>query len=170
MTDLDLILWRHADAGDPLADAEADARRRLSARGRKQAERIAGWLQARLPERHAVLASPAVRALETARALRADPRIDTRLGPDASVVDCIAALGEQGGHGGHGEQGEPGERSHCVVLVGHQPTLGRLASLLLSGEQADWSIRKGAIWWLSGRERDGRGQVVLRAVMSPDLA
>ena len=161
MTDLDLIVWRHADAGDPLADAEADARRRLSARGRKQAERIARWLHPRLPERHAVLASPAVRALETAEALRADPRIDARLGPGASVADCIAALGEQGA---------PGASSRCIVLVGHQPTLGRLASLLLSGEQADWSIRKGAIWWLSSRERDGREQVVLRAAMSPDLA
>ncbi|HQY27494.1 MAG TPA: histidine phosphatase family protein, partial [Burkholderiaceae bacterium] len=61
-------------------------------------------------------------------------------------------------------------RSRHVVVVGHQPTLGRLASLLMTGQEADWSIRKGAIWWLSTREREGRGQVVLRAVMAPDLA
>ncbi|KAA0253219.1 MAG: histidine phosphatase family protein, partial [Acidobacteria bacterium] len=40
---------------------------------------------------------------------------------------------------------------------------GRLVSLLLSGEEADWSVKKGAVWWLTTREREGRAQVVLRA-------
>ena len=38
---MDLILWRHADAGEPLADAEADLLRKLSPKGEKQAARIA---------------------------------------------------------------------------------------------------------------------------------
>ena len=58
MTDMDLIVWRHADAGDAEADAASDAGRRLTERGRKQAERMARWLQARLPERYTVLSSP----------------------------------------------------------------------------------------------------------------
>jgi phosphohistidine phosphatase len=41
--------------------------------------------------------------------------------------------------------------------------------LLLSGVEADWSVRKGALWWLRGRERDGASEVVLRAVVAPDL-
>jgi phosphohistidine phosphatase len=56
-----------------------------------------------------------------------------------------------------------------VLLVGHQPTLGHLASLLLAGAEADWSIKKGAIWWFSKRSREGRDQTVLRAVINPEM-
>jgi hypothetical protein len=31
------------------------------------------------------------------------------------------------------------------------------------------SIKKGALWWLSDRARDEGAQVVVRAVISPDL-
>lgn len=157
---MDLILWRHADAGDPFADPAADLERRLSERGRKQAERVARWLQARLPERCLVLSSPAARTRETAAALGAKVKIDPRLAPGLDVADHLAALNWPEG---------PEMRMRHVVLVGHQPVLGRLASLLLSGSEADWSIKKGSIWWLSTREREGRAQIVLRAVIGPDL-
>ena len=42
-----------------------------------------------------------------------------------------------------------------VLVVGHQPTLGAVASFLLSGEEAYWSVRKGAVWWLSNRDKRG---------------
>lgn len=161
MTDMDLIVWRHADAGDAVVDAAGDLDRHLTERGRKQAERMARWLQARLPERYAVLSSPAARARETAEALGVKVRADARLGPAADVAHALAALNWPEG---------PESRSRHVVLVGHQPMLGRLVSLLLSGQEADWSVKKGAIWWLSTREREGCDQVVLRAAISPDLA
>jgi len=44
-----------------------------------------------------------------------------------------------------------------------------VASFLLSGEEAYWSIRKGAVWWLSNRAKEDGASVVLRAVQSPDL-
>jgi phosphohistidine phosphatase len=56
-----------------------------------------------------------------------------------------------------------------VLVIGHQPSLGRLASLLISGEQADWPIKKGALWWLSGRMREDESQTVLRTVIHPDF-
>jgi phosphohistidine phosphatase len=56
-----------------------------------------------------------------------------------------------------------------VVVVGHQPELGHVASFLLAGESQEWSIKKGALWWISSRERGGADQTVLRAVISPDL-
>ena len=58
---------------------------------------------------------------------------------------------------------------HPVVIVGHQPTLGWVAGRLLTGEQSGWAIRKGAVWWLQSRRRDGQLQVILRAVINPDL-
>jgi len=160
MPDMDLIIWRHADAGDPVADPSADLDRRLTDRGRKQADRVARWLLARLPERYLVLSSPAARARETAAALGVKVKTDPRLAPDADVAHHLAALNWPEG---------PEARVRHVVLVGHQPQLGRLASLLLSGSEADWSVKKGSIWWLSTREREGRAQIVLRAVIGPDL-
>ena len=58
---MDLILWRHADA-EP---GEPDLGRRLTAKGIKQAERMAGWLDRRLPDGCRILVSPADRAQQT---------------------------------------------------------------------------------------------------------
>jgi phosphohistidine phosphatase len=30
-------------------------------------------------------------------------------------------------------------------------------------------VRKGAVWWLRGREREGSSQVVLQAMQGPDM-
>ncbi len=56
-----------------------------------------------------------------------------------------------------------------VLIVGHQPSLGRLASLLLAGHETEWSIKKGALWWLSNRVRRGETQTVLRAMIPVEL-
>jgi phosphohistidine phosphatase len=55
-----------------------------------------------------------------------------------------------------------------VLLVGHQPTLGRVAARLLFDLDSDWSLKKGAIVWVSGRTDGARG-CVLRAALTPDL-
>jgi phosphohistidine phosphatase len=56
-----------------------------------------------------------------------------------------------------------------VVVVGHQPALGWVASRLLAGRQLAWSIKKGGIWWLQSRSEGDATEIVLRAVVSPDL-
>ena len=153
---MNLVLWRHAEA----EDAEPDLARKLTPRGRKQAARVAAWHEDHLPERYSVISSPATRTRQTADALCDRYAVDPRLGPDADVAHYIAACEWPTG---------PQAASGTVVLVGHQPILGRFASLLLCGEERDWTIRKGAIWWLSTREREDGEQVVLRAVLGPDL-
>jgi phosphohistidine phosphatase len=40
---------------------------------------------------------------------------------------------------------------------------------LLSAQAQAWAVRKGGVWWLRARERDGQVQVVLHAVISADL-
>ncbi|MEG0821960.1 MAG: phosphohistidine phosphatase SixA [Burkholderiaceae bacterium] len=153
---MELILWRHADAeiGEP------DPGRQLTPRGEKQARRVAEWLHARLPDTTRVLVSPAARAQQTARALldlapRTIKTID-EIAPGASVAELLAAV--------------DWPRSRVPVLVvGHQPTLGAVAAALLSGQDQDWAVKKGGVWWLSSRERGDVDQVVLRAVINPDL-
>jgi phosphohistidine phosphatase len=156
---MDLILWRHAEAEDA-ADGQPDAKRRLTARGDKQARQMARWLSDRLPKRAVVLVSPAERTQQTAHALGLPYEIEPRIGVGADCADLLAAAGWPEGNGKGG----------AVVLVGHQPSLGRLAALLLSGEEADWTIKKGAVWWFSNRTREGESQTVLRATLSPELA
>ena len=72
---MNLILWRHADAEDAHDSthegSHGDLARALTKRGRQQARQAAAWLDARLPDRFTVLASPATRAVETAAALTA---------------------------------------------------------------------------------------------------
>jgi phosphohistidine phosphatase len=54
-------------------------------------------------------------------------------------------------------------------VIGHQPTLGQVASLLITGEKQDWTIRKGNVWWIVQRERGETTGNYIRAVMTADL-
>jgi phosphohistidine phosphatase len=148
---MDLIIWRHAEAEDGTPDLE----RRLTAKGRKQAERVAQWLLQRLPARFALIASPAVRAQQTAEALGVPVKTDKTLAPGASPAAILQA------------SGWPDYKSAAVV-VGHQPDLGRVVAELL-GAKGSYSVKKGGLWWISNRVRDEKDQVVVRAVVSPDL-
>ena len=158
---MDLILWRHADAGDALADAEADFSRPLSDRGRKQSARVAQWLLARLPERCRVISSPAPRARQTAEALGLKLRLDDCLAPGAPGSRLLDVAGWPQGHEG---------RARHVVLIGHQPSLGEAVSLAMGATGQPWTVRKGSVLWLSARLADHGGySVSLRAVIGPDL-
>lgn len=149
---MDLILWRHADAEEGARDLE----RKLTGKGHRQAARVAKWLAARLPSKYAVYSSPARRARETADALGVRYKIVERLAPGASVAAVLAAAGWSDGNG-------------TALVVGHQPDLGHAVAALVGGKQADWSIKKGGLWWLTRRKREGEAQVVVRAVIAPDL-
>jgi phosphohistidine phosphatase len=144
---MQLILWRHADAEDGSPDLE----RRLTANGRDDAAAVAQWLRQRLAADFELVTSPAVRARQTAEALRQNMRTDKRLAPGASVDAIVAAAGWPGAGG-------------TVVVVGHQPDFGRVVAFLLSGRAAEWPISKAGLWWLS---RDN--ELTVKAVMSPDL-
>lgn len=147
---MELILWRHAEAENGAPDTE----RALTKRGRRQAKAVALWLAERLPKRCAILVSPAVRAQQTAAALGRKfvtaPEIDV----GARAREVLARAGWPDGR-------------RPVLVVGHQPTLGRVAARVLSGVEAEWSIRKGALVWIERRDRDGA--VILRAAIDPDL-
>jgi len=149
---MDLILWRHADAEDGVPDAS----RKLTAKGEKQAQQMGHWLKARLPEKFRILASPARRTQQTAQALSKAFETVKSIGPGADAIAVLAAAGWPDAKG-------------AVVVVGHQPTLARVAAFLLAGEEADWNMKKGSIWWISNRVRQGEAQTVLRVVMSTEF-
>ena len=47
-------------------------------------------------------------------------------------------------------------------MVGHQPTLGEVASMIFLGEEGEAGIRKGAIWWFEARATGGKMNAVLK--------
>ena len=144
---MELIIWRHADAEDGAPDLE----RRLTKKGRKQAERMAKWLRERLSADYELVSSPAARAKETAEALRREMRIADELAPGASIGKIVKASGWPSAEG-------------TVIIVGHQPDLGRALAHLVAGKQTDWRLQKGALWWLEAGE-----PALVKAAISPDL-
>jgi phosphohistidine phosphatase len=151
---MDLILWRHAEAVEHDASVP-DLERPLTARGERQAARMAAWLNRQLPATTRVLASPAKRTQQTALALERKFRTVPAIAPDASVEAVLEAARWPTAK-------EP------VLVIGHQPTLGLVASQLLTGAAQSLAVKKGAVWWLRSREREGEGQVVLVAALTPE--
>jgi len=160
---MDLILWRHAEA-EELAEGIDDPTRGLTAKGERQARRVAEWLNRFLPESTRVLVSPALRTQQTAEALGRRFKTLDALAPEGSVEGLLAAARWP-------DAREP------VLVVGHQPTLGLVAAYLMIGPRlaglhdADlmpWSVKKGGVWWLRHRPREDRGEVVLVAVRTPE--
>ena len=141
---MELILWRHADA----EDGAHDMARRLTPKGLEQAAAMAKWLRAHLPGEYTLLASPAVRAQQTAAAL-GPPITERALAPGASVAAIVKAAQRHRG---------------IVIVVGHMPDLGRAAAELVADARTEWSIEKGALWWLAG---DAPARI--KAVVSPEM-
>jgi len=147
---MELILWRHADAED--GGPAGDLARRLTKRGRKQAERMGDWLRP-LVSGWLVLSSPAERAKETAEALGIGYEVRPGLAPGLSPAAVIREAGWPAG-------------DRDIVVVGHQPTLGEVVAQLLGGS-GEVPFRKAGIWWFATRERDGM-QTILRVVLDPE--
>ncbi len=151
---MNLILWRHAEAED--ANAGGDMARELTKRGRKQAKQMAHWLDDHLEGDWKILVSPAQRTLQTVEPLDREFEVSEAISTATNAAKVLRAAGwPDGGN---------------VLVVGHQPTLGEVAGLLLKGEEVGVAIRKGAIWWFVAREREGKMEAIVKTVLEPDQA
>ena len=149
---MELILWRHADAGEGPPDADND----LSAEGEKQAAKVAAWLTTRMRADTRILVSPERRTQQTASALNLPFETLKSLNTRAIAPDIL-----------HAAAWPHGDRD--VLIVGHQPTLGEAAAVLLLNESQPMLMRKGSLWWFSFRERDNFESTFVRAVVTPEL-
>ena len=152
---MDLIFWRHAEAYEPL-EGQDDLSRTLTPRGEKQAKRMAEWLDRQLPEGVRVLVSPAQRTLQTAMALDRKYKVRQELAPNAEPDQVLLAAGWP-------------DAKMPILIVGHQPTLGQIIAALMGLSLQECTVRKGAVWWLRSRLRDGVRQTVVVTVQNPDL-
>lgn len=156
---MDLILWRHAEAEDwPETDLQVgdDMARSLTPRGEKQALRMANWLDRQLPDGARIVASPARRCEQTVLALGRKYKLRTELEPDGTPAQLLELVQW------------PLNRTP-VVVVGHQPMLGQTIAHLLALKESECAIKKGALWWIRSRDRDGHSQNVVVTVQSPEV-
>ena len=152
---MDLVLWRHAEAHEAPEGGD-DLARTLTPRGEKQAIRMAAWLDRQLPESTRILVSPALRTQQTVAALKRKYKTLPELAPGCSV-DQLLALAQW-----------PVAKG-CILVVGHQPTLGQAIARLMGLSAAECAVKKGAVWWLRSRSRDEQAQTVLLTVQSPEV-
>src|SRR5262245_48363021 len=132
-----LYLLRHGIAADATATM-ADADRPLTAAGARKMQEIARSLQRVGFRPDIVLTSPLRRAQETAAVLAAglDPSLTVELydllAPGHGAAEALAGL-------------RPYRGKQRVVLVGHQPDMGELASFLITGSasRAPLPFKKG---------------------------
>ena len=152
---MDLIFWRHAETTEA-EDGQADAERPLTARGERQALRMAHWLERQLPESTKVLCCPSVRAERTVIPLRRKYKLREELSPNASIDDVLTLA-------------QWPLNKHSVLLVTHQPLIGEIISQLMQIQLQELVVRKGSVWWLRSRFKDEKPQTMLVTVQTPEL-
>jgi phosphohistidine phosphatase len=155
-----LLLVRHGIAEDATGGM-ADADRRLTTDGTRKMEGVAIGLRALGVSPEAILSSPLRRAEETAlvlqRAILPKKTVETfaPLAPGHDPAEVARALA-----------GHRGDRQ--LMLVGHQPDLGRLVSHLLSGAEAvQVDFKKGGVAAVEVPSLPPHGPGVLLWMLTP---
>ncbi len=160
---MDLLVVRHADAGDANEfgqTGQPDDLRPLSDKGRRQMQRAAAALRGIGPKCDRVFSSPLKRAVETAEILCAGyglpaPETTRALIPGAHLRDFERWAADFG-------------ESQCVAIVGHEPHLSSLVTWLMTGtNESRIVMKKGAACLLefAGPARAGEGE--LRWLLGP---
>ena len=151
---MDLILWRHAEAQEA-DEGTTDLERALTARGHKQAARVAAWLDRQLPDSSRILCSPARRTEQTALALGRKYKVRSELGVDGTPSQVLELV-------------QWPQSKSTVLMVGHQPLLGQIVAQLIGLKESECALKKGAVWWLRTRVHEGQARTVVVTVQTPD--
>ncbi len=156
--EVELYLLRHAHAGDPLKWRGPDEERPLSAKGERQAERMARFLKGVGFTPDVILSSPKIRSTQTAeplsRALGLKVRTDERLASGLGLAEVEATLVTAG-------------NPRRPVLVGHDPDFSALVALLCGSSGVP--LRKGALARIDAARPLQPGGGTLRWLVPPDL-
>jgi phosphohistidine phosphatase len=148
-----LYICRHGVAENEAPAGGGDGARRLTARGREKVREAAAGMRALGLRFDAILASPLPRAAETAELVAGAfpggpaPEVFTALATGVAPAETVAAL-------------KPYERHGHIMIVGHEPGLSGVASLLLTGsaDTVSFDLKKSgviALEWHDGIERGG---------------
>jgi phosphohistidine phosphatase len=150
---------RHGLAEEPTPNGE-DGARRLTPQGVDKISKAAIGLRSAGFVVEMILTSPITRARETAELVarefeRLKPRVVPELTTGASPAGALDALART-------------QLPETVMAIGHEPTLSRLASLMLSGssESIDLKLKPGGVIALEFGDRIDKGAAKLRWMMT----
>ena len=150
-------LVRHAHAGDPASWEGPDELRPLSAKGRRQAERLGTFLVAADIRPDMLISSPKLRALQTAEIvgawLRLKVAVDERLSGGCTLACLDSVLGDSG--------------ARALMVFGHDPDFSQLLSGLIDSTPQE--MRKGALASIAVQRPLRAGAGTLRWLVPPEL-
>jgi phosphohistidine phosphatase len=159
---MDVYLVRHAIAEERDASRwPDDSKRPLTAEGEERFRRAARGLRRLVPEIDVVLASPYVRAWHTAEILHEEagwpsPERASQLAPSFphAAVELLKT-----------------HDVRSIALVGHEPHLSELASLLVSGDEnaLRLELKKGGTVFLEFDAPPAAAAATLRWSVSPKI-
>jgi phosphohistidine phosphatase len=151
---MDIVVVRHGiavDRDEAAKTAMADAERPLTEKGRRRMKRCARGIARLVPGVERIVSSPLVRAVETARMVRRayDDDVgfseEAALLPDAPPSDLGSVLAE-------------GLVAPIVVVVGHEPHLGRFIGWAVTGQAREFvELGKGGACLLRFEGAPGAG-------------
>jgi phosphohistidine phosphatase len=154
-----LYLMRHGLAEEPTPKGD-DGARKLTPKGADKIRKAAAGMRAASLAFDMILTSPAARAAETAEIVANElggpkPKAVPELSTGASPANALEALIKL-------------RLPESVVVVGHEPTLSRLASLMLTGssESIGIKLKQGGVIALEFPDRVEQGAAQLRWMMS----
>jgi phosphohistidine phosphatase len=131
-----LYILRHAQAGDRV-EAPADNARRLTSVGQERMRNAAAGMRKLGLNFDAILTSPLPRASETAQIVASaydgqQPELLEALAVGVSPAEAVAAL-------------KPFARCDHLMIVGHEPQLSGIASIVLTGapDKLHSDLKKG---------------------------
>jgi phosphohistidine phosphatase len=157
-----LILFRHGPAGERDASRwPDDSLRPLSPRGAERTRAAARGLERIEPGVSGIVTSPLARALGTAAILEevfedaTIERLDA-LSPGGSYRQVIEHAAAWGGDG-------------PLVLVGHEPDLGKLAGVLLFGAPTPLPLKKAGACAIDFDDAPAAGKGRLRWFLTPRM-
>ncbi len=154
-----LYIMRHGLAEEPSPKGD-DAARKLTPKGADKIRKAAVGMRATGLAFNMILTSPIARAAETAEIVANElggpkPRAVPELSTGASPANALEALAKQ-------------RLPESVMVVGHEPTLSRLVSLMLTGssESVGIKLKQGGVIALEFPDRVERGSAQLRWMMT----
>jgi phosphohistidine phosphatase len=158
-----LVLFRHGPAGsrDPRRWPD-DGLRPLTAKGVERTRAAASGLRRVLGgDPVAILSSPLTRCVESAELVReafssVRPVTDPALAPGGSYRRILAMLAER-------------KQGSTVILVGHEPDLGKLAGTLLFGAPCPLPMRKSGACVLDFPGEIKAGGAILQEFLPPRI-
>jgi len=156
---MQLYVVRHAIAEDA-ADGQDDASRQLTSDGARKLRKVVHALRALRVRFDRVITSPWARARQTAEALAPlceAPPIESELLTKSPSAELLAHIAEVTSASKHG-----------TAVVGHEPWLGELVSLLAFGDTRfgdSLTLKKAGVVWLDGSAVPGG--MMIRALVPP---